>query len=223
MVDLTNPFTLWVWGLSHCQTHLTDGIIVTDVIPKKALKAAAELVRRRLWEVHDLGWKVHDYLVWNDCRDLVVDRQAKARERKEAWLLKQREERARTRSERAKNASGTAWGTDNLTKPNLTKPIEREGREGRTPPLQLGLKRFKVWRWMLDQFIDQLGPHADAFDLEGWLLALDKRDTAVITDGWAFLQAAFAAEVELRGLAAPIGGEDARLHALLAKGPSVRP
>ena len=93
LIDLRNPFTLWVWGLTHCQMHLTDGLIVRDAIQKSALKAAEELVRRRLWEGHDLGWKVHDYLRWNDCREKVVDRQDKARKRKEDWDEKRRQKR----------------------------------------------------------------------------------------------------------------------------------
>lgn len=93
LINLRDPFTLWIWGLTHCQMHLTDGIIVRDAVPKHALKAAAELVRRHLWELHDLGWKVHDYLGWNDCRELVLDRQNRAKERKEAWQERQRSER----------------------------------------------------------------------------------------------------------------------------------
>lgn len=130
LIDLRNPFTLWVWGLSHSQMHLTDGIIVTEAVPKLALKAAAELVRRRLWETHDLGWKVHNYLRWNDCREVVMDRQTKAKDRKEAWRAKRSDAR-RERvpdavTDAVTDAIGTASGTFNQTKPNLTKPKERE-------------------------------------------------------------------------------------------------
>ncbi len=135
IVDLTNPFTLWVWGLSNCQMHLTDGLIVRDAIPRAALPAARNLVKRGLWEPHDVGWKVHNFLKWNDCRDLVLERQTKAKERKEAWKEKQRNERAAkksgTRSEHVPNASGTLReqrenGQPNLTKPNLTKKEHEE-------------------------------------------------------------------------------------------------
>src|SRR5574341_1652811 len=99
LVDLSHPFDLWIWGLSHSQMHLTDGLIVRDLLPRHALKAAAELVRRRLWETHELGWKVHDYLRWNDCHEVVHKRQAQAQERKNAWKAKQKRGRG-TRSGR---------------------------------------------------------------------------------------------------------------------------
>ena len=125
LVDLGHPFDLWVWGLTHCQMHLTDGFIVSDLLPKPALKAATELVRRGLWETHDLGWKVHDYLTWNDCREVVLERQAKAKERKEAWKDKQKQVRAERRTERVPN---TLALSPNQTKPNQTKE-EQEKKE----------------------------------------------------------------------------------------------
>lgn len=85
-----SAFRLWIRGLCYCQTALTDGLI-----PRTALKEMG--ARRRdvdmlstsplpgrapLWEHHDIGFKVHDYLIWNDCREKVVERQDKARIRK---------------------------------------------------------------------------------------------------------------------------------------------
>lgn len=74
-------------------------------------------------------------------------------------------------------------------------------KQGGTPPLALGLRRFKVWRWMLDDLIGRLGSHADDFDIEGWLMNLDRHDSGVlIGDPWLWLQGEFSAEVQRRGL-----------------------
>ena len=74
-------FRLWVWGLCYCQMHLTDG-----VIPVQALigptRTAAVLVLARLWEALETGgWRVHDYLEWNDSRALVLRKRSEAKER----------------------------------------------------------------------------------------------------------------------------------------------
>lgn len=82
MFDWRDPFHLWVWGLSYCQTHLTDGRIVREAVPKAGNKAAAELVKRSLWDVcEDGGWVVHDYLTYNDSREHALNERRKARER----------------------------------------------------------------------------------------------------------------------------------------------
>jgi hypothetical protein len=75
-------FRLWVWGLCYCQTHLTDGLIPGAAVASQSGKAAAMLVLSRLWEAREEGgFVVHDYLDWNDSRELVTKRQAEARGR----------------------------------------------------------------------------------------------------------------------------------------------
>lgn len=73
-------------------------------------------------------------------------------------------------------------------------------RAAGAPPLNLGLRRFKVWRWMLDDLIDALGAHAETFDLDGWLQALDAKETRVISDSWPWLKTEMLAEAKRRGL-----------------------
>jgi hypothetical protein len=65
-------FRLWVWGLSHSQQHLTDGLIESHTVPIRLRRASADLVTNRLWEAHDRGFSVHDYLDWNDSRETVM-------------------------------------------------------------------------------------------------------------------------------------------------------
>ncbi len=107
-----STFRLWIKGLCYCQTALTDGLIPVAALASLGAKTkdigllATPQIEGRLplWETHPLGFKVHDYLEWNDCRDKVLDRQRKTKDRKDAWAEKTRSE---TRSERVKKASST--------------------------------------------------------------------------------------------------------------------
>lgn len=81
-IDWNNPFCVWVWGLSYCQTHLTNGAIPRAAVPNsKAMKTAAKLVAGGVWETTPTGFQVHDYLDWNDSRELVNKKRSEARER----------------------------------------------------------------------------------------------------------------------------------------------
>src|ERR1043166_3680167 len=89
MVDLRRPLDLWIWGLAYAQMHLTDGLIPSEAVPKGTTRAVDELVKRRLWEPDEQGYRIHDHLDWNDPREVVVRRKKKAKDRKQAWLTKQ--------------------------------------------------------------------------------------------------------------------------------------
>lgn len=87
-----NAVCLWHEGKNYCDAHQTDGII-----PKYALrtfrfrgaKSVALLMRScgdkpngtpyaALWEQHAIGYRMHDYLDYNDCRDEVLARMEQA-------------------------------------------------------------------------------------------------------------------------------------------------
>jgi uncharacterized protein YdaU (DUF1376 family) len=115
---------------------------------------------------------------------------------------------------------------------NLLSPVSRSSpsERGNQPPLHIpGLSgRFKVWRWMLEEWIGRLGDRAETFDIEAWLLELDARDKLLIpvNTNWKWLDAQWWDEATKRGLvaqAAVVGGEDAMWAAAIRKGPSVRP
>lgn len=75
-------FRLWVWGLSYCQLHLTDGLIPSAAMPARMKRAAPDLVANRLWKtVEAFGYVVHDYLDWNDSKELIVKKRTDAKER----------------------------------------------------------------------------------------------------------------------------------------------
>jgi hypothetical protein len=75
-------FRLWVWGLSYSQRHLTDGLIGERSVPPRLRRAMADLLRVGLWEPHDIGYRVHDYLQWNDSKEVVVKRMRLAAHRR---------------------------------------------------------------------------------------------------------------------------------------------
>lgn len=82
LTDLPDKaFRLWVWGLSYCQRHLTDGAIPRSTLPARLKAAADRLIEARLWEPSEKGFHVHDYCDWNDSKDTVTKKRMEARER----------------------------------------------------------------------------------------------------------------------------------------------
>lgn len=80
---------LWVCGLAHCQSQLTDGFIAVAVLPMigikgsaRAVKLADELVQAGLFDRVDGGYQVHDYLAYNPTRASVLSKRADDAERK---------------------------------------------------------------------------------------------------------------------------------------------
>jgi hypothetical protein len=77
-------FRLWVRGLAHCQKYLTDGALGADDVRGFRGNSRArvrELVTARLWDQHENDYHVHDYLKWNDGRDVVIHKREQARDR----------------------------------------------------------------------------------------------------------------------------------------------
>jgi hypothetical protein len=126
-----SAFRLWIRGLCYCQTALTDGLIPHSALRDMGAKRkdvdvlASVLVEGRapLWErVAGFGFKVHDYLFWNDSRDVVQARQQRARDRLERW----RSAKGETHLKRVSNGIHNALETPTITKPNLTKERTEE-------------------------------------------------------------------------------------------------
>lgn len=82
-------FRVWINGLSYCQMHLTDGFIPTAaaLLLGATEKVARELCAGGLWHVSEAknGWNVHEYLDWNDSREVIRAKRASAAERKSKW------------------------------------------------------------------------------------------------------------------------------------------
>jgi len=140
-----SAFRLWVKGLSYCQTHLTDGLIPREALSEMGAKRrdvellASVIVEKKspLWETVDgFGFKCHDYLTWNDCREKVIERQDDAKRRRLDYEARKRVERQtnRTRSERVPNAVPNtvpnASKDASITKPNQRREERESAREG---------------------------------------------------------------------------------------------
>lgn len=104
IVRLSNSaFRLWIKGLCYCQLNLTDGLIPREALHGFETKRAdVEMLCRvlvagksALWEpIEGFGFKVHDYLDWNDSKDEVQDKRVAAK-------LRTAESRARAKERNA--------------------------------------------------------------------------------------------------------------------------
>ncbi len=227
MVDTRRPFDLWVWGLSYAQLHLTDGRLPNDAIPKGVAKAAQELCRRGLWEAQDEGFRIHDFLDWNDSRAMVTDRREAADEERQVTryrLKRWREAKKKKRNgecnapvtplhDRIANADVTL-----LTKPNQTlvqKDPLPAASDLSAPPTTRGNQhgRIFVHRWQLDALMDSLGPHAADFRLDEWVFGLsalaDSKGLVLEKKAvWGWVQQQLSEEIRRRGLPVASAGSD---------------
>lgn len=78
---------LWARSISWCNRFLTDGKVPRDRIVKLdgSRELADLLVRVGLFERCSGGYQVHDFLQFNDSRDVVLERRAKEAARKALW------------------------------------------------------------------------------------------------------------------------------------------
>lgn len=81
-------FRLWVASLVHCQQHLTDGLLRRPIL--RCLQCyssarAGELLKAGLWDADDEGYRVHDYLHWNESREKVLADREWSKQRRELF------------------------------------------------------------------------------------------------------------------------------------------
>lgn len=127
----SNAICLWLEGKNYCDMHQTDGLI-----PREALKTfrfssdkSLGLLLRScglkpnnepyapLWEPHPVGFKMHDYLEHNDCRDDVLARMQKADAERDRKKKNQKEYRDRQKlSDVAGDVTGHAAGNGDREK-----------------------------------------------------------------------------------------------------------
>ena len=123
-------FRLWVAGLLYCQEHLTDGLIprFCPCCMRHTRRLVDELTAARLWHESPKGFEVHDYLEWNDSRQVVEGRRRRWREKK----------------------SGTPRGIppqDSPGNPNVTPARSTRGTTASAVPF------YREWREMPDTAI----------------------------------------------------------------------
>lgn len=97
--------------------------------------------------------------------------------------------------------TSTASSTATASSSSTATATHGASRSAGAPPLSLGLRRLKIWRWMVDEFIDRLGEHAEAFDLDAWIQQQDSTEQRVVGGNWgAYWSTAFDAEIRRRGI-----------------------
>jgi hypothetical protein len=157
-----NAIALWWEGKNYCDTHHTDGLIPAEKVKQFRFKGAKSIgllttscgvktdgvtAYAPLWEVHPVGFKMHDYLDHNDCRDKVLARMDAADERRDADRRRQADWRAREKERRAneRRVSHDVTRDANVTVTPSTEAVpetpveaERERERVHTPP-------FDVW------------------------------------------------------------------------------
>lgn len=108
----SNAICLWHEGKNYCDVRSTDGLIPTTTAKQfrfyshksmtllttsAGIKPGADHPYAPLWEPHDIGFKMHDYLEHNDSREQVLARFADAEAAKDAGKAVTRERMARWR------------------------------------------------------------------------------------------------------------------------------
>lgn len=126
---------------------------------------------------------------------------------------------ARARVRETANANGIRpTQTANGIRPSAIAPSAQPPKQA---PINDGFRRLKVWRWMIDDWTDRLGPHAASLCIIDWLHELDERDDDIPPrDPWVWLDSEFMAEVRRRGLpvaqAAHLGKQTTNLMAAVS-------
>lgn len=76
MERLSDPaFRIWMRGLTYCARLMTDGFIPRRLaLSWGSLKRIGELMAAGLWDEAVGGYRVHDYLDWNESRERILER-----------------------------------------------------------------------------------------------------------------------------------------------------
>lgn len=215
---------LWLRGLCYCQKHLTDGFIPDAALKPLLGKAndVHQLCEVKLWESVTHGFLVHDFLKWNDPRELVQERKDAREEEKVAHRAKMK----RWRDAKKRKRDGACDGLHSrhgdshsdvtvplLTKPNQTLVQKDPTASSLSAPTSHGHQRGRIFvhPWQLHALIDTLGPHASAFGLDEWVFSLsalaDSKGLVLEKNGvWGWVQSEFTSEIRRRGL--PIAGAE---------------
>lgn len=141
---------LYLAGLCHCASGLTDGFISTKALAMVASDAGVKVSQARvlerlgLWQEDLGGWWVHDYLEYNPTAESVKRlRKARAEAGRRGGLSTQ------ANSQAIASANGQATPCERLQPrpvPSRPQPVEGQGqeitiadlRDGKLPDLRLG-------------------------------------------------------------------------------------
>ena len=128
---------LWLCGLAYCQRHMSDGLIPVGAIRFLGCagwkQAIPKLVEAGLWEDETpIGYRVHDFLKWNESRDERQEKVSQKTARQRKW---------RDGKGRYVDASTPRLGGDSVdtTPPPTPQPTPPPGGEVQPPPPRRGL------------------------------------------------------------------------------------
>lgn len=131
---------LWALGISYSNRHLTDGAVGRSVVARKlhgSPDLADAVVRAGLLEPTSTGYVVHDFLVFNDSRETVLERREKDTQRKADWRKRKRGD---------SGPSGTDDGTPSTNGTHVTSgvtPGVTRGVTGSRAPAGAGIRESR--------------------------------------------------------------------------------
>lgn len=125
----------YIFGITYCAQNMTDGFIARSVM--QAVRAtptiASELVKAHMWELADGGYRVHDYLLYQDDRETIEANREKARrQRSDAGKASAAQRKRQRASNGPFNENTTEGQPDSYTDPYADPP--RSSNEGSPPP-----------------------------------------------------------------------------------------
>lgn len=203
---------LWVCGLAYCQQELTDGFIPRETLSLLGVFTDLEaltgvLVGVGLWEPVEGGYRVHDYLDYQQSREQVETKMAQRREHARAaaharWHAQSIAPSIPTALPAACSTDARDMHTNTSTHtPEIQRssdvvaavPAPDKSRaKGHRGHFYCG-HRFCVPAFLFEEFDRQLGG-ADIERAQRWMKELDRRATesgVVIEDEIAYVRQAF--------------------------------
>jgi hypothetical protein len=166
---------LWVCGLAYCQRLKTDGHIPFEAldlfaVPKPRPLADA-LVAAGLWHHDPLGYRVHDFLAWNDSAGERDDKTVDKTERQRRW-------REKKRLQRQGVDASTGDAVDTAPTPSPT-PTPRENAHAVTVQTVPGPVPVPRRRGYGDPFGQRMDPSAAAT-----AIVSDKQQISIQASWW---------------------------------------
>ena len=79
-------FRIWMRSLTYCARLMTDGFVPRRTAASwGSLKRIGELTASGLWDDESGGYRIHDYLDWNETRERILERRRTDSARKKSW------------------------------------------------------------------------------------------------------------------------------------------
>lgn len=121
---LSDPaFRIWMKGLTYCARLMTDGLIPRRLaLSWGSLKRIGELLSAGLWDEEGVGYRVHDWLDWNESRQRILDRRRADSIRKAGGNPGRNPDGSLARA----GVEGVGEGKENRSRGGFVHPLDRE-------------------------------------------------------------------------------------------------